>query len=131
MIRREEVVQDLSIIDLSFVPPSHGSPSYHDDRPHVAVRTATASCGSTWVSAIEAPTPSSGGSIRPVHRTGRSTWATEPDATAGPHLAVAQQGDIAVGVDASAFTGLLFSYWSWDEELIRLTLPRLTAAPYP
>jgi hypothetical protein len=31
MVRREEVVQDLSIIDLSLVPPSHGSPSYHDD----------------------------------------------------------------------------------------------------
>jgi len=130
MIRREEVVQDLSIIDLSFVPPSHGSPSYHDDRPHVAVRTATASCGSTRVSAIEAPTPSSGGSNRPVCRTGRSTWATEPDATAGLHLAMAQQGDIAVGVDAFAFTGLLLSYWSWDEELVRLTLTRLTAAPH-
>jgi hypothetical protein len=31
MVRREEVVQDLSITDLSLVPPSHGSPSYHDD----------------------------------------------------------------------------------------------------
>jgi hypothetical protein len=43
---------------------------------------------------------------------------------------MAQQGDIAVGVDAFAFTGLLLSYWSWDEELVRLTLTRLTAAPH-
>jgi hypothetical protein len=131
MVRREEAVQDLSITDLSLVPPSHGSPSYHDDghmspedgscfvRVPVAAGDRGADAIVGWVKQTSSPNRKvhlgdKGGRYRgtppcqwPSRVTSPSEWTPE----------------------RSPFSRT--GYWSWDEELARLAITGLNHRAQP
>lgn len=83
----------------------------------VAVHLATGERGAEAIVAAA-------GSTEPIGRTA----PTLPGAVRYDRgLLVVERGPVAVGVQASPFMGLPRGSWSWDEELARLALSRLTS----